>query len=295
MPTRHPLLAGLGVLSLVATSACDLGIEAAGEDEGPVVRISMPHWPGGQANVAVAAYVLENELGVSVERVESGQREAWEALGGGAIHAILEDWGALPDRTELYVAHKGRVVDAGPLGITGHVGWYIPGAFADAHPEATDWHHLDEYTDRLGGRIVQGDPQFATHDETIISDLGLDLRPAPAGSEEALIEEIHRAGRGGAPVLAYFWEPHWLAAEVELAEVDLPGYYPRVELRKYLNADFAAEGGEAAQFLHRFSWDAEDQNEVARLIAAEGLTPTAAAERWVTDHPDRVAAWLADD
>ncbi|ONK11952.1 glycine betaine ABC transporter substrate-binding protein [Streptomyces sp. MP131-18] len=294
MPIRHPLLAGAGALSLVAMSACSLADGVTETEERPPVLIAMPAWPGGQANAAVAAHVLENELGVPVERVESGQADAWDALGSGAIQAILEDWGAVPDKAELYVEHKKYVVDAGALGITGHVGWYVPRAFAEAHPEALDWHRLGEFTDQFGGRILQGDPQFATREETIIEDLGLDLRTAAAGSEDALVAEIYRAERGGTPLLTYFWQPHWLAEEVELVEVDLPGYYPHIELRKYLNAEFAAEGGEAAEFLQRFSWTEHDQNEVAGLIANEGMTPAAAAERWVTEHPDAVAAWLGE-
>ncbi|WP_063784398.1 glycine betaine ABC transporter substrate-binding protein [Streptomyces sp. SBT349] len=293
MPIRHPLLAGACALCLAAVSACSLAGGVLEDEAREPVLIAMPDWPGGQANAAVAAYVLEEELGFEVERVESDQESAWDALGDGSIQAILEDWGAVPDKAELYVERKEYVVDAGGLGITGHVGWYVPRAFAEEHPQALDWHHLNEFADRLGGRILQGDPQFATRDEAIIEELGLDLRTVPAGSEDALVEAIHRAGTRGTPLLTYFWEPHWLATQVDLAEVELPGYYPRIELRKYLNAEFAADGGEAAAFLRNFSWTEQDQNAVAELIAHEGLTPSAAAERWVTEHPDAVDAWLA--
>ncbi|WP_326598671.1 glycine betaine ABC transporter substrate-binding protein [Streptomyces sp. NBC_01803] len=293
MAKRHPLLAGVGALCLVATSACSVAGRVTGGAEADPVYIAMPDWPGGQANAAVAAHVLEAELGVDVVTYPTDQATAWDAIGDGAIQAILEDWGALPDKTELHVEHKKDVVDAGGLGITGHVGWFVPADFAEAHPRALQWRNLNDFADLLGGAVLQGDPQDATRDEAIIEELGLDLRTVAAGSEDALVEEIYRAGSGGAPLLTYFWQPHWLATEVELEEVDLPGYYPRIELRKYLNADFAADGGPAAVFLRNFSWTADDQNAVAELIANEGLSPAAAAERWVTDHPDAVASWLA--
>ncbi|RKN05213.1 glycine betaine ABC transporter substrate-binding protein [Streptomyces radicis] len=292
MPIRQPLLAGACALCLAAVSACSLAEGVLDEGEPTPVLIAVPDWPGGQANAAVAAYVLEEELGIPVERFEADQAAAWDALGDGSIQAILEDWGALPEKAELYVERKEYVVDAGALGITGHVGWYVPRAFAEEYPEALDWHHLNDFTDQLGGQLLQGDPRFATRDEAIIEDLGLDLRPRSAGSEDALVEEIHRADAYDIPLLTYFWEPHWLSSQVDLAEVELPGYYPRIELRKYLNAEFAADGGDAAAFLRNFSWTAQDQNAVAGLIAHEGLTPAAAAERWVTEHPDTVASWL---
>lgn len=290
---RHPLLAGLGALCLVALSACSLANGVVGAEDTPEpVTLAVPSWPGGQANVAVVAYVLENELGVPVERVETDQRTAWDALGEGSVHAILEDWGALPDRRELHVERKQDVVDAGALGITGHVGWFVPTAWAEEHPDALHWRHLNEYADELGAQVLHGDPEYATRDETIIADLDLAYRTAATGSQESLEEEIAEAGREGRPLLTYLWQPHWLTSRVGLSEVELPPYYPRIQLRKYLNAEFAEEGGEAADFLRAFSWTAEDQDEVAELIAAEGMTPTAAAREWVNAHQATVAAWL---
>ncbi|MDT0309602.1 glycine betaine ABC transporter substrate-binding protein [Streptomyces sp. DSM 44917] len=264
----------------------------AGGGEPEPVLIAVPDWPGGQANAAVAGWVLENELGIPVERVWADQEGAWEALAEGRADVILEDWGALPDARERHVDRDRAVVPAGPLGITGHVGWYVSGDFAEAHPEALDWRRLNDYAALLGGQVLQGDPQFATRDQEIIEDLGLDLRPVPAGSEEALLDSLRRADAGGEPVLGYFWQPHWLSAEVDLAEVRLPGYYPRIPLRKYLNAEFASEGGEAVAFLREFAWTAEDQNAVAELIAGEGLSLSAAAERWARAHPETVASWV---
>ncbi|WP_052848713.1 glycine betaine ABC transporter substrate-binding protein [Streptomyces avicenniae] len=292
---RHPLFAGVGALSLLATSACGLAGRVTGQ-EPPVadpVRLAVPEWPGGLANVAVAEYVLENELGIPVEKVYVPQNRAWDQLADGDVDAILEDWGALPELRDTYVERRMTAVDGGPLGITGHVGWYVAGdaEFAADHPDALNWRNLGEYTDELGGELLHGDPLFTTRDDDIIADLDLDLTSVAAGSEDALVAEIAAAGAAGRPVLTYLWQPHWLAAETELSEVELPGYYPRIELRKYLNAEFSEDGGPAADFLRAFSWGEADQNEVAELIAGEGLSPGAAAERWVTDHPDEVAAW----
>ncbi|TDC77561.1 glycine betaine ABC transporter substrate-binding protein [Streptomyces hainanensis] len=296
MRIRHPLFAGVGALGLLAVSGCDLAqgmTERLAEDEREPLVIAVPEWPGGQANAAVAAYVLENELDVPVRAVEISQRDAWQQLADGSVQAILEDWGALPEQVELYVDRKETVVEAGELGITGHVGWYVSDDFAEANPSVLDWRNLNDFAGDLGGRLLHADPGYATRDATIVDDLGLDFQPVAAGSEDALVTEIADAAEAGEPLLTYFWEPHWLSAEVSLTEVRLPDYYPKISLQKYLNAEFAEVGDAAAvDFLRRFSWTAEDQNAVAELIAGEGLTPAAAAERWVTEHPDTVAGWL---
>lgn len=299
-------LAAVPLLLAVAATAC--AVLPGAEEEGAAgdfdtVVIAKPDWTGGQATAAMAAYVIEHELGVNVDLRSGDQETAWDQLATGGIDAIMEDWGALPDRRELYVEQKGNVTDAGPLGITGRVGWYVPQRFAEAHPEVLRAENLNAFADDLGGRLLEADPYYATRDQEIIDELGLDYRPVPVGSEDALLAEVTDASLGHTPpVLAYLWQPHWVFTEADLAEVELPPqkdagdpYYPAIELRKYLNTYFLDHGGRAAAFLRDFTWTAEEQNAVARLIAEEGYTPRRAAEEWASHHPDRVADWLPDD
>ncbi|MGP3966917.1 glycine betaine ABC transporter substrate-binding protein [Streptomyces sp. 6N223] len=295
---RPPAALACCLAFLLAVSGCGLlsgGDEAASAaGEQTYVVLAMPDWTGGQATAAMAAHVLENELDVPVELRANDQETSWDELASGGVDAILEDWGALPEKRELYVEGKGNVTDAGALGITGQVGWYVPRGFADAHPDVLRAENLNAFADDLGGELLHADPHYATRDEEIIDDLGLDYRPVAAGSEEALLEEVTEASSSGHPVLTYLWRPHWLHTEVELAQVRLPPEeaYPRIELRKYVNTYFLEHGAEAAAFLRDFSWSEEEQNAVARLIAEDGLTPRGAAERWATNHPERVDEWL---
>ncbi|MGW7292401.1 glycine betaine ABC transporter substrate-binding protein [Streptomyces xiamenensis] len=308
---RRALIAGVAVLGLTLSGGCallDEGVAGAGEEPGERIAIAFPDWPGGQANAAVAAYVLETELGVGVDRLPVDQARAWDGLNDGTVQAVLEDWGGLPEKTELYVRQKRSVVDAGDLGITGHIGWFVPKRFSDAHPEVLDWENLNDFAEDFNGELLQADAAYATFDAAIIEELGLDLTPVAAGSESALVENITRASADGTPLLTYWWQPHWLNAEVEMAEIKLPRYtlgcqsdpetvacaYPDLAPRKYLNAAFAQTETPAAEFLRAFRWTTDDQNEVARLIEAEGLSPMAAAERWVTENPEAVEQWLPE-
>ncbi|GAB3118425.1 ABC transporter substrate-binding protein [Streptomyces calidiresistens] len=336
---RLPITA-VCVTVLLPLGACHSEPAAAGGYE--EVVIALPRWPGGQANAAVAAHVLREEFGVPVVLRELDQGRAWDLMDTGEVHAVLEDWGALPDRTELYTGPRGSVVDAGELGPVGGVGWYVPASWARAHPGAPTPEWLADLTDELtvppgaatddaapeadpeavggsddgegaGGALVYGHPDDVTElDERLIEDLDLDLTPVPLGGEDQVVAALRAAAAKGDGLLAAWWEPHWLNAEVRLVEIDLPPHtegceetdpsrtgepcgYPEITLRKYLNADFAENGGAAAAFLARFSWTAREQNEVARMIAAEGMTPEGAAARWVEAHPGRVTSWLRDD
>lgn len=310
---RRVAAAGAGLALAMPVGCVPWAPDAAAGPYDEVVVV-LPDWAGGQANAGMAAYLLQTGLGATVELRELAQAPAWDALDAGDAHVILEDWGALPDKIDLYVGKHESVVPAGDLGPVGQVGWYVPEAYAAEHPEALSWRTLDEIapelrTDASGGRgqLLYGHPEDASADEELIRELDLDLTAVPAGSEELLIESLRQAGLTGEPLLVHWWTPHWLAEEVPLAEVALPAHrpgcreaaaapvcgYPRIPLRKYLNAEFAETGGRAADVLARFRWTTEEQNEVARLIGAEDMTPLGAATAWAEEHPERVESWLA--
>ncbi|MFJ7203627.1 ABC transporter substrate-binding protein [Streptomyces sp. NPDC098789] len=276
------------------------------------VTLSVQSWVGAQANTAVAGYLLEHELGYRVDTVQVDEVPAWDALSQGRVDAILEDWGH-PEQLARYVERKKTVVDGGGLGVTGHIGWFVPTYFAQEHPDVTDWKNLDKYADefrtaesRGKGQLLDGSPSYVTNDKALVRNLGLDLEVVFAGSEAAQITQIKQFAKERKPFLTYWYEPQWLFDRVPMTEVKLPEYaqgcdadaekvacaYPHTPLRKYLNARFADGGGPAADFLKRFHWGVADQNEVALMIAEEKLSPQQAAQKWVERHEDVWRPWL---
>ncbi|MEV4434703.1 ABC transporter substrate-binding protein [Streptomyces sp. NPDC049585] len=280
------------------------------------VTLSVQSWVGARANASVAKYLLEKELGYRVDTVQVDEVPAWDALSQGRVDAILEDWGH-PDQVERYVKDKKTVTDGGDLGVTGHIGWWVPKYFADAHPDVLDWKNLNKYASSLRtpesggkGQLLDGSPSYVTNDKALVKNLKLDYGIVFAGSEAAQITQIKQFAKEKRPFLTYWYEPQWLFNEVPLVEVKLPPHtqdcekkgtadpstidcaYPTTSLKKYLNTGFAKKGGDAARFLRNFHWTKSDQNEVAQMIAEEKLSPETAAERWVDRHRDVWRKWL---
>ncbi|MCX4737173.1 ABC transporter substrate-binding protein [Streptomyces antibioticus] len=276
------------------------------------VTLSVQSWVGAQANVAVAQYLLESELGYRVDTVQVDEVPAWDALSQGRVDAILEDWGH-PDQEKRYVHDKKTIARGGGLGVTGHIGWYVPAYFAKQHPDVTDWKNLDRYADEMRtpesggkGQLLDGSPSYVTNDKALVKNLDLDYQVVFAGSEAAQITQITRFAKEKKPFLTYWYAPQWLFEKVPMTEVRLPAYeegcdadpakvacaYPHTPLQKYLNADFARNGGDAAAFLKKFRWTTEDQNEVSLMIADQKLTPREAAEKWAGSHASTWKAWL---
>ncbi|GAA2914179.1 ABC transporter substrate-binding protein [Streptomyces thioluteus] len=261
---------------------------------------------------------MEHELGYRVDTVQVDEVPAWDALSQG--RGGRDPGGLGPPRAgaALRPATRRPSRDAGPLGVSGHIGWWVPKYFADAHPDVLDWKNLNKYAAQLRtpesggkGQLLDGSPSYVTHDKALVKNLNLDYQVVFAGSEAAQITQIKQFAKDRKPFLTYWYEPQWLFNEVPMVEVKLPAYseacgtkgekdpdsvdcaYPTSELKKYLNAGFSRKGGDAASFLKKFRWTKKDQNEVAQLMAEDKLSAEDAAERWVKRHPDVWKKWVA--
>ncbi|MFB6843603.1 ABC transporter substrate-binding protein [Streptomyces sp. NPDC056373] len=277
------------------------------------VTLSVQSWVGAQSNVAVAQYLLEHELGYRVDTVQVDEVPAWDALSQGRVDALLEDWGH-PEQEQRYVKDKKTIAPGGELGVTGHIGWFVPTYFAKKHPDITNWKNLNKYADQFRtpesgskGQLMDGSPSYVTNDKALVKNLKLDYQVVFAGSEAAQITQMKQFAKEKKPFLTYWYSPQWLFKKVPMTEVKLPPYkegcdadlekiacaYPHTPLQKYLNADFAKKGGKAAAFLKKFKWTTEDQNEVSLMIADKKMTPEDAAKKWVDSHKSTWKKWLS--
>lgn len=318
--TRTPVVALASATALVAVAGCgaaDMTQQAspfANARGAKTVTLSVQSWVGAQANVAVAEYLLEHELGYRVDTVQIDEVPAWDALSQGRVDAILEDWGH-PDQEARYVQDKKTIRSGGELGVTGHIGWFVPTYFAKQHPDVTDWRNLDTYADSFRtaesggkGQLLDGSPSYVTNDKALVKNLGLDYQVVFSGSEAAQITQIKQFAKEKKPFLTYWYKPQWLFEQVPMTEVKLPAYkegcdaepekvacaYPHTPLKKYLNARFAGAGGRAATFLKNFSWGTEDQNKVALMIADQKMSPQDAAKEWVDANEKKWRAWIPE-
>ncbi|GAA2635693.1 glycine betaine ABC transporter substrate-binding protein [Streptomyces axinellae] len=305
---RHAIAAVFALLAPLGLAACS----GESSDTAGSVVLANPTWVGGQANVAVAKYLLETELDYDVATKKLDEKDAWHAVGNGKADAILEDWGH-PLLEKKYVFKKKSVMRAGDVGVTGQIGWYVPQYLVDKHPQITNWKKLNDFaplfrTAKTGtrGQLLEGSPEFLTHDEAIIRNLKLNYKTVYTGSEKAQIARIQELTRQRKPFLTYWWRPHWLSTEARLKEVQLPAHYggcddnlktvncgyPENPLKKFLSVDFSKNGGKAAKFLKNFQWSENDQGAVAKMIEEDGLSPQAAAQKWVKGNPGVWKVWL---
>jgi glycine betaine/proline transport system substrate-binding protein len=284
---------------------------AGGKDCGDL-NIAVNPWTGYVSNAHLIGYVAQTKLGCKVAYQDVKEEVGWQGMSNGSIDTIVENWGH-PDLKKKYIDEQKTVVEAGPTGSQGIIGWYVPPWMAEKYPDITDWKNLNKYADMFKtsesggkGQLLDGDPSYVTNDEALVKNLNLDYKVVVGGSEAALIQSFRSAEKNKKPLLAYFYEPQWFFSEIKLVKVNLPPYkpgcdadpakvacdYPPYKLDKLISEKLDKSGSPAADLIKNFSISNEDQNLVSTDIAENGMSPDDAAKKWIEANPDKVDAWL---
>jgi glycine betaine/proline transport system substrate-binding protein len=282
-----------------------------GSGDKGTVKMMINQWVGAEANVAVAQCLLQ-QIGYKVETQTLAEEPAWQGFQTGEVDVILENWGH-PDLEKKYITDTKLATDAGPNGVTGIIGWYVPGWMIDKYPDLADWHNLNKYADLFKtpesgdkGQFLGSDPTFVQYDQALITNLGLNYKDIFSGSEAATITAFQSADKNKTPLIGYFYDPQWLQNEIKLVQIKLPAYtpgcdadlkkvacdYPPYTLNKIVRTEWLNSAGAAATFIKNFKWGNKDQNEVADLITNKKMSDADAAKQWITEHPDVWQAWM---
>ena len=68
----------------------------------------------------------------------------WQGMASGSIDTVVENWGH-PELVKKYIDQQKSVVDVGPTGGKGLIGWFVPAWMAKKYPDITDWKNLNKY------------------------------------------------------------------------------------------------------------------------------------------------------
>ncbi len=312
-------LALASVLALASAACSDAGGGDEGSGGGETIKIAVNPWTGSAVNANIAKIVMEDQLGLSVELVEVDESAQFPAMASGDLDATLEIWpsGHAEDYA-TYIEGDGAVVDMGPLGVVGNIGWFVPTYMVEANPDLATFEGLNDNaalfaTAETGdkGQLLDGDPSFVSYDAEIVENLGLNFEVVVAGSEPALIEAVDAAYQNEDPILVYWYTPLWANQVYDMTEVELPavteacsdaaanndgdGYacdYAADTLYKAAAADLEDRSAEAFAFIQAMQYDNASQEEVAYAIDVDGSTPAEAAQAWVDANQDVWQPWV---
>ena len=274
--------------------------------------IAMHAWNGYTASAQVVTEVAKAQgCKINQSTLTEGS-VTYDAMEAGTTDVIIEDWGG--GRWQPWV-DRGSIVDVGSNGNIGKIGMFVAPWMVAKYPGITDSKNLNKYaslfkTADSGGKGAwyEGPPGYTTIGEKMIKANKLNFKAIATGSEAALISTITNAEKNKKPALIYWWEPSTLFVKVkglDKARVNFPKNdwsdaakasgltdYPASDLQKLATKKLMTSGSVFAKIVKNFKWTNSDQNTVASYIEG-GMSPSAAAQKWIKANPAKVKAWLA--
>lgn len=257
------------------------------------VRIGWTAWADGVFVTRLAARVIESELDQPVELVRAGIAEQYQGIASGRLDAMLMSW--QPQTHGPYLRRvAGRAEDLGALYTGGRLGWAVPAYVPrDAIESIADLDHQD-VRERLDGRITGIEPASGLMrlSRRAIDAYGLDAYTLEPGSGPEMGAALTRAIDAGEWIVVTAWSPHWMFAAFDLRYLEdgrgILGGSERVHA--LARPGFHADHPAVAELLGRM-WLPQAELEAALLDAHEDST-TAAVDRYLEAHPDRIAYWV---
>lgn len=308
MKTRHGFFrrCSIGALSLGLST---LGLSAVGT--GPAmaaeaVRIAYVDWSSSVASANLVCALLRERLGQDCDLIETNAADMWRQVAEGEADALLSAW--LPDTHADYFARYGEDLDdLGPNLEGTRTGLVVPdvnvgrqtGALGARTPRLMPVESIGELADhraRLGGRIVGIDPEagIMTATERAIDAYGLDGFRLIDGSEQQMTDALSDAISHKQWIVVTGWQPHWMFGRWSLRFLDDPKtvYGGTGAIHTMVRSDFAEDNPEAYALLDNFAWSPAEMEQLLVWNTQSDRDPYLQAQRWLLNHPKRVADWL---
>lgn len=257
-------------------------------------------WTDITATTATAARVLEG-LGYAPDVSVLSVAVTFESLKQGDTDIFLGNWMPLqiPIQTPLVEAGDIEVVQTNLEGAV--IGFAVPKSTYDAGLKT--YSDIAAFQEQLGGTIYgieAGSSANATILETIENDgFGLSGFELVESSEQGMLAQVQRAMGSGSDILFFGWRPHPMNVRFEMEYLtdgnDMFG--PNDGAATVLTntrAGFSGDCPNLGRFLKNLVFTVEAEDLMMSYILDEGLEPRAAAERWLTENPQVLHAWLAD-
>lgn len=261
------------------------------------VRLSDVGWLDISATNGVASFLLST-LGYKADLKTLSVPVTYQSLENNDIDVFLGNW--MPAQEKLIKPYTEK-------GVIEHVRKNLDGAkYTLAVPTylaekgLKNFADIANFEDELDGEILglesgnQGNAKILKMIET--DEFGLKNFSVRPSSEAGMLAAAMRENRRDSPYVILAWEPHPMNVQLDLTYLDggddwFGPNYGGATVHTVTRAGYGEQCPNVGKLLSQLEFSLQMENEIMGLIA-EGEEPDAAAKAWLTDNPDKLAAWL---
>ncbi|HER5551722.1 ABC transporter permease/substrate binding protein [Streptococcus pyogenes] len=279
-------LAALAVFLIAALGRGIMAMTSGMADKGETVNIAYVQWDSEVASTHVIAEVLKNE-GYHVTLTPLDNAVMWQTVANGNADFSTSAW--LPvTHGQQYQKYKSKLDDLGPNLKGTKLGLAVPKYMTDVN----SIEDLSKQADQKITGIEPGAGIMAEAKKTLKEYHNLSSWELVAASTGAMTTSLDQAIKKKDPIVVTAWSPHWMFAKYDLKYLKDPketfGSTENINTiaRKGLKKDLP----NVYKIIDKFHWTQKDM-EAVMLDINKGMSPEAAAKKWVEANKSKVSSW----
>lgn len=279
-------LAALAVFLIAALGRGIMAMTSGMADKGETVNIAYVQWDSEVASTHVIAEVLKNE-GYHVTLTPLDNAVMWQTVANGNADFSTSAW--LPvTHGQQYQKYKSKLDDLGPNLKGTKLGLAVPKYMTDVN----SIEDLSKQADQKITGIEPGAGIMAAAQKSLKEYHNLSSWELVAASTGAMTTSLDQAIKKKDPIVVTAWSPHWMFAKYDLKYLKDPkeifGSTENINTiaRKGLKKDLP----NVYKIIVKFHWTQKDM-EAVMLDINKGMSPEAAAKKWVEANKSKVSSW----
>ncbi|HEP5821328.1 TPA: ABC transporter permease/substrate binding protein [Streptococcus pyogenes] len=279
-------LAALAVFLIAALGRGIMAMTSGMADKGETVNIAYVQWDSEVASTHVIAEVLKNE-GYHVTLTPLDNAVMWQTVANGNADFSTSAW--LPvTHGQQYQKYKSKLDDLGPNLKGTKLGLAVPKYMTDVN----SIEDLSKQADQKITGIEPGAGIMAAAQKTLKEYHNLSSWELVAASTGAMTTSLDQAIKKKDSIVVTAWSPHWMFAKYDLKYLKDPketfGSTENINTiaRKGLKKDLP----NVYKIIDKFHWTQKDM-EAVMLDINKGMSPEAAAKKWVEANQSKVSSW----
>ncbi|HEP1483244.1 TPA: ABC transporter permease/substrate binding protein [Streptococcus pyogenes] len=279
-------LAALAVFLIAALGRGIMAMTSGMADKGETVNIAYVQWDSEVVSTHVIAEVLKNE-GYHVTLTPLDNAVMWQTVANGNADFSTSAW--LPvTHGQQYQKYKSKLDDLGPNLKGTKLGLAVPKYMTDVN----SIEDLSKQADQKITGIEPGAGIMAAAKKTLKEYHNLSSWELVAASTGAMTTSLDQAIKKKDPIVVTAWSPHWMFAKYDLKYLKDPketfGSTENINTiaRKGLKKDLP----NVYKIIDKFHWTQKDM-EAVMLDINKGMSPEAAAKKWVEANKSKVSSW----
>ncbi|HHE1024558.1 TPA: ABC transporter permease/substrate binding protein [Streptococcus pyogenes] len=279
-------LAALAVFLIAALGRGIMAMTSGMADKGETVNIAYVQWDSEVASTHVIAEVLKNE-GYHVTLTPLDNAVMWQTVANGNADFSTSAW--LPvTHGQQYKKYQSKIDDLGSNLEGTKLGLAVPKYMTDVN----SIEDLSKQADQKITGIEPGAGIMAAAKKTLKEYHNLSSWELVAASTGAMTTSLDQAIKKKDPIVVTAWSPHWMFAKYDLKYLKDPketfGSTENINTiaRKGLKKDLP----NVYKIIDKFHWTQKDM-EAVMLDINKGMSPEAAAKKWVEANKSKVSSW----